>query len=128
VRKSENKAENFSEIVNFLRRLWSVETGTNLSTIEARSSVRCCNFSFSGNQIAYSTDKAMGHNSELFVVDSRLVDSSMSSAAPILRLPMNQSKVTAFMWFLDDTIITGHENGQIGSIDLRVSFWWEIFD
>lgn len=69
----------------------------------------------------------MGHNSELFVIDSRIIDSSVSSASPTMRLPMNQSKVTAFMWFLDDTIITGHENGQIGSIDLRVSFVVGIF-
>ena len=98
-----------------------METGKNQATVEARSSVRCCNFSFSGNQAAYSTDKAMGYNSELYVIDSRIIGSTTGSEAPILRLPMNQSKITAFMWFLDDTIITGHENGQIGSIDLRVS-------
>lgn len=110
--------------MNFLNffRLWDVETGKNQATVDARSSVRCCNFSFSGNQAAYSTDKAMGHNCELFVIDSRIIDASTGSGAPIWRLPMNQSKITAFMWFLDDTIITGHENGQIGSIDLRVSF------
>jgi WD40 repeat protein len=101
-------------------RLWDVETGKNQATVEARSSVRCCNFSFSGNQAAYSTDKAMGHNCELFVIDSRIIDSSTGSGNPIWRLPMNQSKISAFMWFLDDTIITGHENGLIGSWDLRV--------
>jgi hypothetical protein len=69
----------------------------------------------------------MGHNCELFVIDSRIVDSTTGSESPIWRLPMNQSKITAFMWFLDDTIITGHENGQIGSIDLRVSLTFADF-
>lgn len=105
-------------------RLWSVETGTNLATISANSSVRCCNFSFSGNQVAYSTDKAMGHDCELFIIDTRTVDSSMKDAAPTLRLPMKQSKITSMLWFLDDTIITGHDNGNIGSYDLRVSSIW----
>lgn len=83
--------------------------------------MRCCNFSFSGNQIAYSTDKAMGHDSELYVIDARTMDSSLNNAAPTLRLPMKHSKITSMMWFLDDTIITGHENGLIASYDMRVS-------
>ena len=108
----------FSKQQNF--RLWSVETGKSIASVAANSSVRCCNFSFSGNQTAYSTDQAMGHNCELFIVDTRTMDNSISSASPILRLPMAHSKITSFMWFLDDTIITGHENGLVASYDLRV--------
>lgn len=103
-------------------RLWSVETGKNIASIPANSSVRCCNFSFSGNQTAYSTDQAMGHSCELFIIDTRTMDSSIGDAHPIMRLPMVESKITSFVWFLDDTIITGHENGTISSWDLRVSF------
>jgi translation initiation factor 3 subunit I len=100
-------------------RMWDVENGINVATMQARSSVRCCNFSFSGNQAAYSTDKAMGHDCELYVVDVRTLDSSLSKAEPIVKIPMRNSKITSMCWFLDDTIITGHENGMLGSYDLR---------
>lgn len=96
-----------------------METGTNIATIPAKSSVRCCNFSFSGNQAAYSTDKAMGHDCELFVMDVRTMDSSLSNAQPTVRIPMRKSKITSMLWFLDDTIITGHENGTLATYDLR---------
>lgn len=105
-------------------KLWSVETGKSVASIDAKSSVRCCNFSYSGNEAAYSTDKAMGHNCELFVMDVRTMDSSVAVESPILRLPMAQSKITSMQWFLDETIITGHENGMIASYDLRVSFYF----
>jgi len=101
-------------------RLWSVETGANIATIDARSSVRCCNFSFSGNQAAYSTDKAMGHDSELYLVDVRTWDSSISGQQSTMRIPMKVSKITSMLWFLDDTIVTGHENGLIASYDMRM--------
>lgn len=83
--------------------------------------MRCCNFSFSGNQVAYSTDKAMGHDSELYIIDTRIFDSSISSQRSTMSLPMKHSKITSMLWFLDDTIITGHENGLIAAYDMRVS-------
>lgn len=101
--------------------LWDVETGTLSAKIGARSSVRTANFSYSGNQAAYSTDKAMGHNCELFIIDTRTINSSVSEADPILRLPMNTSKISSLLWSLDEVIITGHENGEISLWDLRVS-------
>lgn len=109
-------------MLNFkFSRLWSVETGKSVATIECKSQVRCCNFSYSGNQAAYSTDKTMGHESELFIIDVRTMDSSISNASPILRLPMAHSKITSMFWVMDDTIITGHENGLISYYDTRVS-------
>jgi translation initiation factor 3 subunit I len=102
-------------------KLWSVESGKNIASIVTNSSVRCCNFSFSGNQASYSTDRAMGHDSELFIIDVRTMDSSIDNANPILRVPMKESKITSMLWFLDETIITGHENGQISTWDTRVS-------
>lgn len=107
--------------INYFR-LWSVETGKNVATIETKSSVRCCNFSFSGNQAAYSTDRAMGQDCELSIIDVRVMDSSLDDAHPILKLPMKHSKITSMMWFLDETIITGHENGMVATYDTRVSY------
>ncbi|XP_065356145.1 eukaryotic translation initiation factor 3 subunit I [Calliphora vicina] len=101
-------------------KIWDVEHGTVTASLPAKSSVRTCNFSYSGNQAAYSTDKAMGQNSELFIIDVRTADSSLSEQTPILRIPMLQSKITSMLWGpLDETIITGHDNGQISIWDIR---------
>lgn len=101
-------------------RIWDLEFGKCTATIPCKSSVRTCNFSYSGNQAAYSTDKAMGQNCELFVIDVRNVDSSLSHSDPVVRLPILSSKVTSMLWAnLDNTIITGHENGSISLYDIR---------
>jgi len=101
-------------------KIWDVEYGSVIASIPTKSSVRTTNFSYSGNQAAYSTDKAMGQNSELFIIDVRTADSSIAEQNPILRLPMVQSKITSVLWGpLDETIITGHDNGQISIWDIR---------
>lgn len=101
-------------------KIWDVEHGVVIASIPAKSSVRTCNFSYSGNQAAYTTDKAMGQNSELFLIDVRTADSSLADQSPILRIPMLQSKITSMLWGpLDETIITGHDNGQISIWDIR---------
>jgi translation initiation factor 3 subunit I len=102
-------------------KLWDIERGVTIATIDCKSSVRRCNFSYSGNQAAYSTDKAMGFNCELFIIDVRNADSSLNKADPVLKMPMAQSKITSMVWgALDESIITGHENGQISRWDLRM--------
>lgn len=64
----------------------------------------------------------MGQECELFIIDVRNADSSLSSADAILRIPMNKDKITSMLWgSLDETMITGHSNGQISMWDLRVS-------
>lgn len=62
----------------------------------------------------------MGHDCELFIIDVRTMDSTLSNAAPILRLPMKESKITSMFWFMDEKIITGHENGMIAQWDARM--------
>lgn len=69
--------------------LWDVQTGDKITALETKSAVRCCGWSYvfmladacplelcdltsgpcsySGNQIFFSTDKAMGQISELFL-------------------------------------------------------------
>lgn len=101
-------------------KIWDVEFGKVLASIPAKSSVRTTNFSYSGNQAAYTTDKAMGQNCELFIIDVRTADSSLSHQDPVLRVPILASKVTSMLWgALDETIITGHENGHISLYDVR---------
>lgn len=78
-------------------------------------------FSFSGNQAAYSTDAQMGHSCSLNIIDVREADASLSQAEATLRIPVPQSKITSLLWGpLDETIISGHENGDISIWDLRM--------
>ncbi|XP_026468540.1 eukaryotic translation initiation factor 3 subunit I-like [Ctenocephalides felis] len=101
-------------------KLWDLELGKEIGSIPAQASVRTCNFSFSGNQAAYSTDSSKSSSCELYIIDVRNADSSMSKADPILRIPIPESKVTAMLWGpLDETVLTGHENGSISQWDLK---------
>ncbi|GJQ88038.1 Trip1 [Trypoxylus dichotomus] len=101
-------------------RIWDCETGTEIGMMKTNSSVRTCNFSFSGNMAAFTTDKAMGHNCEIFIMDVRNVDESISHADPILRIPINGSRVSAMLWgALDESLVTGHENGEIVQWDIK---------
>ncbi|XP_053685379.1 eukaryotic translation initiation factor 3 subunit I [Sabethes cyaneus] len=104
-------------------KLWDVQTGQVLGTIRCSSAARTANFSYSGNQASYSTDKAMGSNSELFIIDVRNVDSSISDQNSVFKFTMNQqTKITSMLWgALDETVITGHENGSIRIWDLRAA-------
>lgn len=103
-------------------RLWDLETGKNTATIKCKSSVRTVNFSYSGTQAAYSTDKAMNQNCDLVIIDVRCVDASTSDAEAILKIPILHSKITSALWAnLDNNIITGHENGTISLYDLRMA-------
>lgn len=69
----------------------------------------------------YSTDSQMGYPSEIFIVDTRTVDSSFGEADPILRIPLtNAPKATSMLWgTLDEFVISGHENGDLAQWDLR---------
>lgn len=101
-------------------RLWDIETGTSVSNIPTKSAARTVNFSYSGNQAAYSTDKSMGQICHLYVIDVRIPDSSLNDGDAVLKIPVAKSKITAMQWgALDETIITGHENGQITIWDVR---------
>lgn len=104
-------------------KIWDCETGKPIGNITTNSSVRACNFSYSANMAAYATDKAMGHQCEIFIIDVRNADDSIGQADPILRIPVNGSRVSSLLWgALDETLLTGHENGEITIWDLKVGF------
>ena len=52
-------------------RLWDVESGKELERIGTKTAVRSCAFSYSGNLVAYTTDKQMGYPCIISVVDVR---------------------------------------------------------
>ncbi|GLV33990.1 eukaryotic translation initiation factor 3 subunit i [Carabus blaptoides fortunei] len=101
-------------------RIWDVQTGKETGQIKTNSPVRACNFSYSANMAAYATDKAMGYPCELFIIDVRCADDSFGSSEPILRIPMNGSRISSLLWgTLDEVLITGHENGDLKQWDMR---------
>lgn len=101
-------------------RIWDVQTGKEIGQLPTNSSVRTCQFSYSANTAVYSTDKALGHQCEMFIVDTKNVDSGMSQDDAILRVPINGPRISSILWgALDETIITGHEDGEINIWDSR---------
>ncbi|KAL1518246.1 hypothetical protein ABEB36_001895 [Hypothenemus hampei] len=102
-------------------KLWDCETGKEVANIKTMSSVRTCMFSYSANMAVYSTDTAMGQHCQIAILDVRTLDESISHQDPILRIPISGSRVSSILWDnLDETIITGHENGEIIQWDLKV--------
>ncbi|XP_008553489.1 eukaryotic translation initiation factor 3 subunit I [Microplitis demolitor] len=100
-------------------RIWDCQTGKEISQIQTNSSVRTCAFGFSGNMAVYSTDKALGHQCEMFIIDTRNVDSMSSEGSAIIRIPINGPRISSILWgALDETIITGHEDGEINIWDV----------
>lgn len=64
----------------------------------------------------------MGHQCEMFIIDIRNVDTVLSQDDAISRIAVNGPKISAILWgALDETIITGHEDGEITLWDVRVS-------
>lgn len=102
-------------------KLWDCQTGKEIGSITTNSAVRTTNFSYSANMAAYSTDKAMKFPCELNVIDTRNVD-TFGEGEPILKFQIDKAKITSMIWgALDESLITGHENGAITKWDLRVS-------
>jgi len=99
-------------------RLWDVETGKMTERIDTRSAVRTCSFSYSGNMVAYSTDRAMGQQCVINVVDVRTFNQDKTIMS--LPIPAKGPKVTSLIWNgLDDLIVTGHDNGDIVQWDVK---------
>lgn len=99
--------------------LWDVKTGKSIGKISTNSAVRCCQFSYSGNLACYSTACQGGHACELFVIDVRTSD--IFEGSSILRMTFDEAKITSLLWgSIDETIITGHDNGELQQWDMKV--------
>jgi translation initiation factor 3 subunit I len=99
-------------------RLWDLETGKEVHKFETKTAVRVVNFSYSGKLLMYTTDQSMGYPYEINVYDITSGNTSvfnMQSAAK-----NTKEKPTAGLWGdLDDSLITGHDNGVIRKWDLK---------
>jgi translation initiation factor 3 subunit I len=101
--------------------VWDTRTGVCKMTYELPNPVRTCGFSYSGNLVLYSTDKAIRNECFLYVRDIREPVSSKS----VLEIPITSrndfTKITSAIWSnLDDNIVTGHDNGDLMLWDVRV--------
>jgi translation initiation factor 3 subunit I len=99
-------------------RLWDVENGILLNKIETKSAVRTCKFAYSGNMVAFTTDKNMGQPCNIHIADLR----TFGSEQPMITIPIPQKgpKVTSLIWgSLDEKLCTGHENGDIVQWDVK---------
>lgn len=102
-------------------KIWDVRTGEEMVSIETKSAVRTCGFSYSGEQIFFSTDKAMGHPCELKVFAFSDLKAAGQDATPqlVIGTPPG-AKITSALWGpMDETIITGHENGDLVKWDAK---------
>ena len=102
-------------------RLWDCETGKCLNVVKTFTSVRSALFSYSGKWILYTTDSQMKHHPEINVIDITTGEHlSGASALYKIALVADQTKVLSTLWGqVDESFITGHENGNIVSWDLR---------
>jgi len=116
------KTQNFiSGAADNTIRLWDVESGKELERIGTKTAVRSCAFSYSGNLVAYTTDKQMGYPCIISVVDVR---NFSKEATPILSItiPSAGPKVTSILWgTLDEFLVTGHDNGDIVQWDMKTN-------
>jgi len=96
-------------------KLWDVQSGNEISSIDTKSAVRTCAFSYSGNQVFFSTDQAMKQLSELRVYQLEDINKPTGGdAIPYLTIPSPESKITSAIWGpIDESIITGHDNGTL---------------
>lgn len=100
-------------------RYWDIGTGTQIGRVDTKSAVRTCAFSYSSNIAAYTTDKTMGQECTINVIDAR-DGASLCDQTPILNIPVHGEKVTALMWdCIDETLLTGHANGDISQWDMK---------
>lgn len=98
-------------------RIWDIETGKQITRIDTPTAVRSCQFSYSGKEILYTTDAQMRRSPEINVIDVRDPEGS-----PIMSLKdLGLQKPTASLFGpLDETVITGHDNGVIAKWEIKM--------
>lgn len=95
--------------------LWDLQTGTSIIMVDTDTSVRTCGFSYSGKRLMYSTDRSMGKQCEIRVVDTS--DPKNSG----LVIPTTGPKVTSAVWGpYDEYLLTGMDNGALVKWDLKM--------
>jgi len=100
-------------------RLWDVSNGKEVSSLLTKSAVRSTVFSYSARMIMYATDKQMGHQSEIHIVDTRDLESGGEECKPVVRFQPDSPVRSALFGPLDQFVITGHEDGSLVQWDVK---------
>lgn len=100
-------------------RLWDLQTGKELSKRETQTSTRTVNYSYSANLLLYTTDTQRNIPSQIHVLDTREDIASVQPAVSISDVGTHKPTASIF-GPLDDSFITGHENGSISKWECRM--------
>jgi len=100
-------------------KIWDAKTGQQKISYTTANSVRSCAFSYSGNLAMYTTDSTLNESCYIFVRDLRMA----TDADPVKLFDVTKmgfSKITSSVWgTLEDTIVTGHDTGELMLWDMR---------
>lgn len=103
-------------------RLWNIKTGECVKVWEFPTAVKRVAFSPDGSRLLAVTEKRMGFNGTIAVIDIAYGENLSSQAAePTLSIVCEESKATVAGWsFLSKYIIAGHEDGSVSQYDPKV--------
>ena len=98
-------------------KIWDARTAQVKHNFQCANAVRSCGFSYSGNLVMYTTDSTLKENCYIIVRDLRTPDEAIKQFDIT---GMKYAKITSSIWgTLEDTIITGHEGGEVMMWDMR---------
>uniref|UniRef100_A0AC35THK9 Eukaryotic translation initiation factor 3 subunit I n=1 Tax=Rhabditophanes sp. KR3021 TaxID=114890 RepID=A0AC35THK9_9BILA len=103
-------------------KLWDVESGTQISSIQSPVTTRSCGFSYSGNLAAYTTKKMQVNPSSLRVFDIRdqnQVTKAPSAANSVMFKILDADSESCLFTHLDQIVAAGVSNGHIYQFDIR---------
>ena len=102
-------------------KIWDCETGRELVNIGTKTSVRSVCFSYSGRLILYTTDQAMRMLPEVHIIDINSGEHLKGQGSVLSIQELGMQKPTSTLWGpLDESIIVGHESGQISKWEPRM--------
>jgi len=102
-------------------RIWDCETGKEMAKINTNTAVRSCCFSNCGSLVLYTTDQAMKLFPELHVIDINTGEHLKGESSVMTLKEIGMAKPTSSLFGpLDDTFITGHDNGRITVWEIRM--------
>lgn len=101
--------------------VWDAETGEVVFQVPTSNSTRCCQFSYSGRQILYTTDSTMSFSPKLCIADLRdPVQFTSPSKSGYFHEEAPEDKPLSILWGpLDQTFITGTRSGLLKKWDVR---------
>uniref|UniRef100_A0A1I7XH07 Eukaryotic translation initiation factor 3 subunit I n=1 Tax=Heterorhabditis bacteriophora TaxID=37862 RepID=A0A1I7XH07_HETBA len=99
-------------------KLWDCERGIVLQTINTPTPAKSVNLSYSGNLLAFTTQKMTKNPSVLCVLDTR-DDQQMTTDSPLFRAQFDNSATTCLFSSMDEKVTVGVENGFLLQYDMR---------